>query len=151
MLSVDDGFVSTMTFAAVFAAYGFRGSYFLPNEAAWRLSDGDIAYLAQIGEVCGHTVDHANLPALSPDGQWYEVAQNKAWLEGIIGQPVTCFAYPYGAYDGTTTDIVAEAGFAIAFDAWGGVAPLDGSVSRYHLPRIEVASWMTVDDLAASL
>jgi peptidoglycan/xylan/chitin deacetylase (PgdA/CDA1 family) len=71
--------------------------------------------------------------------------------KGIIGQPVTCFAYPYGAYDGTTTDIVAEAGFAIAFDAWGGVAPLDGSVSRYHLPRIEVASWMTVDDLAASL
>jgi peptidoglycan/xylan/chitin deacetylase (PgdA/CDA1 family) len=150
MLTVDDGFISTMTFAAVFAEYGFRGSYFLPNEAASRLSDGDIAYLTQVGEVCGHTVDHADLSALSVDGQWYEVSANKDWLEGIIGAPISCFAYPYGAYNGATTDIVAGSGYAIAFDAWDGAADLT-DINRYHIPRIEVSGFMTLDDFIASL
>jgi peptidoglycan/xylan/chitin deacetylase (PgdA/CDA1 family) len=150
MLTVDDGFVSTMTFASVFAEYGFRGSYFLPNEATWRLTDGDIAYLAQIGEVCGHTVDHADLSSLSVDGQWYEVSANKTWLEGIIGAPISCFAYPYGAYDGATTDIVAGSGYAIAFDAWDGAADIT-TLNRYHIPRIEVSGFMSLDEFAASL
>ncbi|MGH2560040.1 MAG: polysaccharide deacetylase family protein [Thermomicrobiales bacterium] len=73
--------------------------------------------------MCGHTVDHANLAALSLDDQWYEVLQNKIWLEGIVGQPVTCFAYPFGAYNWATTDVVAGSGYAVAFDAWGGISP----------------------------
>jgi peptidoglycan/xylan/chitin deacetylase (PgdA/CDA1 family) len=150
MLTVDDGFISTMTFASVFAEYGFRGTYVLPNEATWRLTDGDIAYLAQIGQVCGHTVDHADLSSLSVDGQWYEVSANKTWLEGIIGAPISCFAYPYGAYNGATTDIVAGSGYAIAFDAWDGAADITG-LDRYHVPRIEVSGFMTLDEFAASL
>jgi peptidoglycan/xylan/chitin deacetylase (PgdA/CDA1 family) len=150
MLTVDDGFISSMTFAAVFAEYGFRGTYFIPNEAQPRLGEGNIAYLAQVGEICGHTVDHADLSWLSPDDQWYEVYQNKVWLEAVTGQTITCFAYPYGAYNWATTDIVAGSGYALGFNAWGGIAPLDG-LDRYHVPRIEVSGWTTVDDLAAAL
>lgn len=151
ILSIDDGFVSSLGFANALAPYGFRGTYVLPNQASWRLSDADIAWLASTGEVCGHTVDHADLSTLSPDEQWWEIANNKAWLEGIIGAPVTCFAYPYGSYGPDSAGIVAAAGYAIALDAVGGVQPLDGSIDRWHIRRINAPSYPTAVDLAWAL
>jgi peptidoglycan/xylan/chitin deacetylase (PgdA/CDA1 family) len=93
-------------------------------------------------------VDHADLATLDPDSEWWEIATNKAWLEGITGVPVTCFAYPYGSYGADTAGIVAAAGYAIAFDAWGGVQPFDGSLDRWHILRIDAPSYPSAADLA---
>lgn len=148
ILSIDDGFVSSIGFANALAPYGFRGTYVLPNQATWRLSDGNIAWLASVGEVCGHTVDHADLSVLSSDDEWYEIATNKAWLESITGVPITCFAYPYGSYQADTAGIVAAAGYQIALDAVGGVQPLDGGLDRWHIKRINAPSFPSGADLA---
>lgn len=135
MITMDDGNASTLTLAAHLAEYGFRGVYPLPNYA--ELTPDQIRNLAANGEVCGHTVTHPDLSQVSDADQRWEITQNKAWLEQIIGKPVTCFAYPFGTYGPDTAGIVADAGFTLAFNAWGGPVHL-ANADRWHLPRMEV-------------
>jgi len=136
MLSVDDGWPSTRVFRDLLAAYGFRGTYMLPNYA--ELSPEEIYDLNQNGEVCGHSVSHPFLDQFDYNGQYYEIVENKVWLENITGQPTTCFAYPFGAFSDVTTQIVIDAGYRIAFHAWDGIQYFDG-IDRWHITRIEVS------------
>lgn len=146
MLTVDDGWASQSLFVEAVNRYGMRASYFLPNYAAF--SPDQIRALAATGEVCGHTVNHANLAQLSRDEQVREITDNKLWLEGIVGSPVTCFAYPFGSYTEETVQVVAGAGYQIAFTAWGGPAPLDGSLDLMRVQRINVDGGYSIEQLA---
>ena len=147
ILSVDDGWASVRVFRDLLAAYGFEGTYFLPNYA--QLAPDEIWELNQFGEVCGHTVSHQYLDQLSYDGQVYEVGANKAWLDSILGTPTTCFAYPFGSYSAATTDVVASVGYQIAFDATNGVQYFDGSLNRWHVSRVEVSGFLDLSTFAS--
>lgn len=146
MLTVDDGWASQHQFVEAVNRYGMRAAYFLPNYAAF--SPDQIRALHATGEVCGHTVNHADLPSMSWDEQVREITDNKLWLEGIVGGPVSCFAYPFGSYTEETVQAVIGAGYQIAFSAWGGPAPLDGSFDRWRVQRINVAGSFGIDQLA---
>ena len=148
MLTIDDGHASTTTFKEILDRYGFRGTYFIPNDL--KITDAFVKELAASGEVCGHTVTHANLSELSAEEQRAEIVDNKAWLEKLIGKPVKCFAYPYGAYDDATEGILAEAGFRIAFNAWGGTTSLE-AVDRWHVERIQIFGGFTLDDFVTAV
>ena len=147
ILSVDDGWASVRTFRDLLAAYGFKGTYFLPSYA--QLAPDEIWDLNQYGEVCGHSVSHQFLSQLSYESQWYEVAENKAWLDSILGASTTCFAYPFGAYSEVTTDVIASAGYQVAFDATSGIQYFDGSLNRWHLNRIEVSGFLDLATFAS--
>ncbi len=147
ILSVDDGWGSVRVFRDLLAAYGFEGTYFLPSYA--QLAPEEIWELNQYGEVCGHSVSHQFLDQLSWDAQWYEVAANKEWLDSILGTSTTCFAYPFGSYGAATTDIVASAGYQIAFDATYGVQYFDGSLNRWHVERIEISGFLDLPTFAS--
>ena len=62
ILSVDDGWASARIFRDLLTAYGFEGTYMLPNYA--ELTPEEIYELNQIGEVCGHSVSHPFLDQL---------------------------------------------------------------------------------------
>lgn len=147
ILSIDDGWASALIFRDLLAAYGFKGTYFLPNYA--ELTPETIWALNQYGEVCGHTVSHQFLDQMSYDGQVYEVGANKAWLDSILGTSTTCFAYPFGSYSDVTTQVVAGSGYRIAFDAWKGVQYFDGSLDRWHVNRIEVSGYFDLGTFAS--
>lgn len=140
ILSVDDGWASVRIFRDLLAAYGFKGTYFLPNYA--QLAPEEIWELNQYGEVCGHSVSHQFMNQLSYEAQWYEVQSNKEWLDSILGTSTSCFAYPFGISSDVTTDVVASAGYQIAFDATDGVQWFDGSLNRWHVHRIEVSGFL---------
>jgi peptidoglycan/xylan/chitin deacetylase (PgdA/CDA1 family)/uncharacterized protein YgiM (DUF1202 family) len=146
ILSVDDGWASTRIFRDLLTAYGFRGTYMLPNYA--ELTPDEIYQLNQSGEVCGHSVSHPFLDQLSWDGQYYEIVENKAWLDSITGVSTTCFAYPFGAFSDVTTQIVIDAGYRIAFHAWDGIQWLD-YLDRWHVTRIEVSGEWDISTFAA--
>ena len=136
MLTIDDGHPSTVTFKQLLDAYGFRGVYFLPNFTS--LTPDEIVQLADSGEVCGHTVSHPFLEHLDHAGQQAEIIDNKAWLEGIIGRPVTCFAYPFGSWNDITNQVIAASGYQMAFNAWGGMAAVSVDADPYHVLRSEI-------------
>jgi peptidoglycan/xylan/chitin deacetylase (PgdA/CDA1 family) len=147
MITIDDYWAAAPAFLELLQVHGFRGTHMLPNGAD--LSGAEIAELAKEGEVCGHTVTHPFLPELSPQGQRAEIEENKAWLEGIVGQPVVCFAYPFGKSDEASVEIVATVGFRIAFDAEGGPARLDRELDRWNVPRVEVSGEWSLAKFAA--
>ena len=87
-------------------------------------------------EVGAHSVTHASLPIQPIVSQCHEIQQSKAYLEGILGNPVTNFAYPYGDYTAETVGLVKEAGFSSACTTNAGV--VSSKTDCFQLPRFEV-------------
>ncbi len=149
MITIDDGNATDWVFLELLERYGFEGVFSLPNYA--QMTAEQIRTLDRAGEVCGHTVSHQNLSTLDYDGQYYEIVENRKFLEKILGHEITCFAYPYGAFSGLTPYVVIEAGYLMAFNVDGGPQPLDTSINRWHILRINVNGNATLDDFIASL
>jgi peptidoglycan/xylan/chitin deacetylase (PgdA/CDA1 family) len=53
-----------------------------------------------------HTITHPNLLALDEAGILHEVCDSRSEIEQKTGRAVETFAYPYGAVDGRTADLV---------------------------------------------
>lgn len=136
MISIDDGNPSTLLFKQILDKYGFRGVYFLPNYA--KQTPEQIRELDKSGQVCAHTASHPFLDTLSYSDQDWQITNNQQWLEGILGHPVTCFAYPFGRYNDDTNTILKKDGFKIAFNAWGGASPISSDVDPLHVLRKEI-------------
>lgn len=98
-------------------------------------------------ELGAHTVNHPRLSTLTPDAQEAEIRGAKQTLEGVLGQPVSAFAYPYGSildYTPETEAIVARAGYAYACsNRYGHNTPVK---NRWALRRI----WVDQSDTARS-
>ena len=73
-------------------------------------------------EIGGHTVDHANLPALSADQARREICDDRVALLGD-GFVVTSFAYPFGATDASVRQFVIDCGYNSARLVGGLVNP----------------------------
>jgi peptidoglycan/xylan/chitin deacetylase (PgdA/CDA1 family) len=90
-------------------------------------------------EIGAHTVTHPFLSALPAAWQRDEIKDGKAFLEELLGHPVTSFAYPYGDYTAETTALVREAGLKCA------CSTVADTVWRrsdcFQLPRVEVKDW----------
>ena len=77
--------------------------------------------LAKLGYTIGcHSHSHPDLTGLSKTELHREVHGSKQILEEVVGQRVTAFCYPYGAYDACVRNVVQAAGYDMAFTVdWG--------------------------------
>jgi peptidoglycan/xylan/chitin deacetylase (PgdA/CDA1 family) len=154
VITFDDGFENQMQAFAILQKHHMKATFYIINGGArsrWCIGAGrrygdplqppngcgdayltwdqvrqlDSSGLITIG---GHTVDHENLATLPPDMQRAEIFDSKIGIEREIGHPIRHFAYPYGAYNPTTIQLVREAGYATA------VTTLPGT---YQAPGIE--------------
>lgn len=123
ILTFDDGFMShkenvvpvleELNAPAVFCVMpGFNNGvfdYMGPvefREIDKKVENGDITI-----EWASHTIDHPNLANLrwTDEGAWRaQIVESKLRLEFILGKPIKYFAYPYGAYDTATVELVSE-------------------------------------------
>jgi peptidoglycan/xylan/chitin deacetylase (PgdA/CDA1 family) len=87
-------------------------------------------------EIGAHTVTHPFLSRLTEALQRDEICRCKAWLESVLGSPVTTIAYPHGDYTMATVNVVREAGFECACSTVFG--SVRGYADRFQLPRIGV-------------
>ena len=115
----------------------------VPDLADARLShrtmtEEEVVALARspLAEIGAHTVTHPALPKLAPDRQREEVGGSKAYLEALLGRPVTAFAYPYGRYGDDAVAAVSEAGFASACTT--EPEPLRAGAGPLLIPRAQV-------------
>lgn len=94
---------------------------------------------ADLVEIGAHTHTHPSLATLPSNEQRAEIQQSKAYLEALLGQPVTSFAYPYGKqhdYTAETAALVQAAGFNSACVNIAGAVRC--TTVRYCLPRVYV-------------
>jgi peptidoglycan/xylan/chitin deacetylase (PgdA/CDA1 family)/uncharacterized protein YraI len=149
MITIDDGNASDWLFLELLERHEMKGVFFLPSYA--QLSPAQIRTLHRGGEVCGHSVSHRFLATLTYEEQYYEVAENKRFLDEVLSEEATCFAYPFGSYNGLTTSVVIESGYLIAYDfnSRYDLMPLDGSLNRWHIDRINVSGHYTLADFIA--
>lgn len=85
----------------------------------------------------GHTCSHPVLATLPLREAEREIAQGRARIEAIVGEPVTLFAYPNGTpgtdYRDEHVQLVKRLGFRGAFSTAWGVA--GAGSDPYQLPR----------------
>ena len=77
------------------------------------MTSEELEHLAAVpgGDIGAHTANHVWLPAETRDVQIREICSSKLRLERLLGQRITSFAYPYGAHDEATVEVVEQAGF----------------------------------------
>jgi peptidoglycan/xylan/chitin deacetylase (PgdA/CDA1 family) len=88
-------------------------------------------------QIGAHTVSHPILARLDVKAIRAEIIDSKRFLESLLGEPVTLFAYPNGKpgddYDERSVRIVEESGFHAALStAWGAARATTG---LFELPR----------------
>jgi peptidoglycan/xylan/chitin deacetylase (PgdA/CDA1 family) len=118
-IAFDDGWESAYQFAfpilqnakmpATFAI--ISGSVNNPN---YMTSDQVTTLLSAGEEISAHTRTHARLPSLSPDAMKNEILGSRLDLQGLVGNHVSTFAYPYGAYNAPAVQIAEQSGYAAA-------------------------------------
>ncbi len=157
-VTFDDGYLDTVKVAVpILAAAGFPATLFVVpglvgGTAEWDRGFGgamaplatweQVRTLEQRGwEIGLHSMDHIDLTTLSDEAIRSELRRGQAELTTAIGEAVTSFAYPYGAYNSRTSRLVAEAGFSGAV-ALGRRTATAGS-PRFELERAMVHRGVT--------
>ena len=102
MITFDDSRIEHTEIAApVMEKYGFRGVFFIMtityNKKNYMTTE-QIAQLAKAGHTVGmHSWDHTMATKYKDSIDWQkQVIEPKKKLEGIIGKPVSYWAYPNG-------------------------------------------------------
>ena len=80
-----------------------------------------------------HSVRHVKLAEVLAEAQWRELADSKAALEDLLGEPVRHLCYPFGSFDLGAVRAAAKAGYVSATTCLRGAAtPADHPLA---LPR----------------
>lgn len=101
------------------------------------LSARQLRVLADSGIAVGsHTRTHPRLTELPVQAQRDEVFRSKHELEQSLGQAVSYFAYPYGAYDNSIRQLASVAGYACACTTRAGFN--SPGTDPFQLRRVDV-------------
>ena len=160
VLTFDDGYNSTKELIyPVLKKYNFQGSIFVIGKYSEEASNGlhrfaNFQYLSYedmkvISDVFTfenhsfdmHRLDINKIPLLvsSPPE---EAKADLQYLQNILASQY--LAYPYGAYDDTTLDLLKEMGFRLAFTVNEGY--VDETTLEYEVPRFGIFSYTDMWD-----
>lgn len=105
--------------------------------------------------VGAHTSSHRFLSNLSDDECLSDLAQNKSYLEALLGQPVAYLAYPYGtetACGQREADFAARLGFKASFTTRPGQVFEEHLKHPQLMPRIDMGfAWQSASQIDARL
>jgi peptidoglycan/xylan/chitin deacetylase (PgdA/CDA1 family) len=102
------------------------------------MSSDEVRNLHRAGmQIGAHTVTHPILTKLTPDEARREIQDSRTYLESLLGERVSLFAYPNGKLDDDYAechaDLVRKMGFDAAVSTDRGVADASSDIMR--LPR----------------
>jgi peptidoglycan/xylan/chitin deacetylase (PgdA/CDA1 family) len=151
VFTFDDGFLNVSRYAIKplaehrFTAIQFLVADLLGQRNQWDIHQGEAGeplmslteireWLAAGHQIGSHTLTHPFLTRLPTAAAREEITASKKKLEDLFGLPIRHFCYPYGDWNPSVRDLVAEAGYATACTTEFGVNPPD--TSPFALRRI---------------
>jgi peptidoglycan/xylan/chitin deacetylase (PgdA/CDA1 family) len=148
-ITFDDAFTSVIDNAVPeLAQRGFPCTIFVPSGVLGRNPDWPmegnadrtevVVDAARLTETRGplvtigaHGVSHSRLTDIAPEHARAEIGESRAAIAGLLGVPVTLFAFPYGDYDAGLVEICRQEGFKHVFTIVPEpVEPAAGSIIR---------------------
>lgn len=120
IISLDDGWSDQYTYAfPILQKYNYTATFFVftnPINTRGFLTWDNLKTLRNAGmTIAAHSRSHPFLNKITnPAILWNEIDGSKKSLEKNLGIAVREFAYPFGQYNASTTDMVKKAGFASA-------------------------------------
>jgi peptidoglycan-N-acetylglucosamine deacetylase len=111
--SWDDGHRLDLRLADLLVKHGAKGTFYVPVKLEDRLETAELRRLRNLGmEIGAHTVNHVNLTAAA--NAFGELVDSKHYLEDVLGEEITAFAYPFGKFDSHVARLVQTAGYRLA-------------------------------------
>jgi peptidoglycan/xylan/chitin deacetylase (PgdA/CDA1 family) len=138
-ITFDDADRGTLAAVEALAEIGMRSSVYViagDLDTAAGLRRSELETLAQVDgvEVGAHSITHPHLDELGAATLKEEIEGSKARLEDLLGEPLTSFAYPYGAFDPRVRGAVISAGF-------GSAAAVKNAISHRQDDPWAIARW----------
>jgi peptidoglycan/xylan/chitin deacetylase (PgdA/CDA1 family) len=161
VITFDDGYVDNLAACEELQKRGMRATWFIVSGSVglppqWPADGRPPGRLLNAIELCSmqesgmeigsHTVNHIRLTEVDDMQLMHELTDSKSRLEDILGNAITSFAYPYGAWDDRCAAAVKRAGYASACTTRTGWALRDND--PYQLRRLTVFNTDTVGTLA---
>lgn len=153
IITFDDGTKGQYEIGArILEKYHFKGVFFIMTVTIGKknyMTQNEIKILSNKGHVIGcHTWDHHQVTEYEKEDWFVQVIKPKKQLEKITQKPVTCFAYPYGAWNRKAADSLRKYGFTTAFIFYGKQDP---SVPLFSIERINVTNSLTVENFLTTV
>ncbi len=164
VITFDDGYVDNLAACDELQKHGMRATWFVvtgsigesPKWPADGRPEGRLLNAAELREmrdndmeIGSHTVNHVRLTEADDVRLVRELTDSKVTLEDLLGNAVSSFAYPYGAWDARCAEAVKQAGYAAACITRTGWALRDDN--PYLLRRLTIFNTDNVSTLARKL
>ena len=144
ILTFDDGYADFYNVVyPLLKKYQIKATVYVINNYIGRfgfLNEAQIKEMLNSGlvELGAHTLDHLYLKTISDKVAIDQVVESKKKLEKQFGVTVATFAYPYGAFNKQTVEIVRDAGFVAAVSVIPGTVQSIDNI--YYMYRIRPGS-----------
>jgi peptidoglycan/xylan/chitin deacetylase (PgdA/CDA1 family) len=137
----------------VLQSYGMKATQFAVSGwigGSGRLTSAQLKTIASGGiDVQNHTTAHAYLTNQNYATQYAAINNAGSAIKASTGKSVTALAYPYGAYNSTTTGILSSLGYTLGFTVNGGLCT--ASSGKYALPRLCIINTDTTTTFARKI
>lgn len=111
-----------------------------PRESHRPLNPDEIRSIqSEFVEFGSHSLTHPSLPHLHPEEKEHQIKQSRIRCAKLVGVDPQSFAYPFGAYDAESAQLVEDTGFLCACTVTPGFVA--GRANPFALPRIFVGDW----------